>query len=398
MEFRHFAKECRIPTRTKDHTYHKEKTLVCKQAKKGFPLQVEQADWLEDMDEEIDEQELEAHYSYMAKIQEDHDNIIPDSSNMCVNANQDDQNVEECNDEQLKECKSTLEETGRTLEESNSTRDSCLIALQNKEIELEKYKTYNNRTLEYDKLKPPKGSTYNGRPTFANSTYLKKAQSEKPCLYEIPYDHSDLANIFAPDREETLTLEQENRSKLNKDLVKPYDYTKQNSLLSHLNFNSINFLLKKDIVNGLPKLKFAKDQLCSSCELGKAKRSTFKTKIILSSKGRLNLLHMDLCGPMRIEGINEKKYILASDYDNSSLAPQLQKTSDHNRLELRTHDHSNEPSSSTLVPNVSPLADTNAPSLQELDFLFSPLFEEYFTASNQRLGGFQPERLAQVLW
>ncbi|GJZ87027.1 hypothetical protein Tco_0658637 [Tanacetum coccineum] len=41
--------------------------LLCK---KGVPLQAEQADWLEDTDEEIDEQELEAHYSYMANIQE----------------------------------------------------------------------------------------------------------------------------------------------------------------------------------------------------------------------------------------------------------------------------------------------------------------------------------------
>ncbi|GJU84254.1 hypothetical protein Tco_1291800 [Tanacetum coccineum] len=44
--------------------------LLCKQAEKGVPLQAEQADWLEDTDEEIDEQELEAHYSFMAKIQE----------------------------------------------------------------------------------------------------------------------------------------------------------------------------------------------------------------------------------------------------------------------------------------------------------------------------------------
>ncbi|GJW92274.1 hypothetical protein Tco_0169827 [Tanacetum coccineum] len=49
----------------------------------------------------------------------------------------------------------------------------------------------------------PKGSTFNGRPTFANPMYLKKAQSENPCLYEIPYDTSDLANVFSPDREET---------------------------------------------------------------------------------------------------------------------------------------------------------------------------------------------------
>ncbi|GJS17581.1 hypothetical protein Tco_0412053 [Tanacetum coccineum] len=60
--------------------------------------------------------------------------------------------------------------------------------------------------------------------------YPKKAQSEKPYLYEIPYETSDPINRFVPDREETLTLEKESRLKLNKDLVKPYDYTKQNSL------------------------------------------------------------------------------------------------------------------------------------------------------------------------
>ncbi|GJU32917.1 retrovirus-related pol polyprotein from transposon TNT 1-94 [Tanacetum coccineum] len=42
--------------------------------------------------------------------------------------------------------------------------------------------------------------------------------------------------------------------------------------LSHLNFDTINLLLKYDIVTGLPKLKFVKDHLCSSCELGKAKQ------------------------------------------------------------------------------------------------------------------------------
>ncbi|GKC54302.1 hypothetical protein Tco_1077047 [Tanacetum coccineum] len=52
---RHFAKECRKPKRVKDYTYHREKMLLCKQAEKGVPMQVEQAEWLEDMDEEIDE-------------------------------------------------------------------------------------------------------------------------------------------------------------------------------------------------------------------------------------------------------------------------------------------------------------------------------------------------------
>ncbi|GKA35324.1 hypothetical protein Tco_0721815 [Tanacetum coccineum] len=60
----------RKPKRVKDSTYPKEKMLLCKQAEKGVQLQAEQSDWLADTDEEIDEQELEAHYSYMANIQE----------------------------------------------------------------------------------------------------------------------------------------------------------------------------------------------------------------------------------------------------------------------------------------------------------------------------------------
>ncbi|GJX12143.1 retrovirus-related pol polyprotein from transposon TNT 1-94 [Tanacetum coccineum] len=80
--------------------------------------------------------------------------------------------------------------------------------------------------------------------------------------------------------------------------------------LSHLNFDTINLLSKNNIVNGLPKLKFVKDHLCSSYELGKAKRKSFHTKTTSSSKRRLQLLHMDLCGPMRVESINGKKYVL----------------------------------------------------------------------------------------
>ncbi|GKC79891.1 hypothetical protein Tco_1130665 [Tanacetum coccineum] len=53
-----------------------------------------------------------------------------------------------------------------------------------------------NQLIRTIHMLAPKCSTYNGRPTFANPMYLKKAQSEKPCLYEIPYDTSDLANRF----------------------------------------------------------------------------------------------------------------------------------------------------------------------------------------------------------
>nr|GEX06870.1 retrovirus-related Pol polyprotein from transposon TNT 1-94 [Tanacetum cinerariifolium] len=146
-EFVHFAKECRKPKRVKDSAYQKEKMLLCKQAEQGFPLQAEQYDWLADMDEEVDEQELEAHYSYMAKIQEvptadigidsepveqvhndarynvfandpqhyeqsesisytclvetDDSSIIPDSPDMCEDDIQNDQNDVESDDERV---------------------------------------------------------------------------------------------------------------------------------------------------------------------------------------------------------------------------------------------------------------------------------------------------------
>ncbi|GJQ94410.1 hypothetical protein Tco_0005549 [Tanacetum coccineum] len=329
-------------------------------------------------EEEIDKKELEAHYGFMAKIQE----VLPaessstdtpleqvqnnDENNVFANERQhSEKNSAECTDEraalanlianltldteenktilkqlkkantsltqELKECRTNLDETGRALGEATSCRDSCLIALQNKQNELEKYIAFNDRTIDYDILQTklnetlgllarkdidikeglktkayeisvvnqkhdelvkrslltksqfegqlkekskvisdlkvkeekdidkmiemdkqlkflneivytrnqsiqiihmltPKCSTYNGKPTFANPRYLKKAQFEKPCLYEIPYDNSDHANRFSPNREETMTLANESRSKLYKDYVKLCDYTKQNSL------------------------------------------------------------------------------------------------------------------------------------------------------------------------
>nr|GEX93523.1 ribonuclease H-like domain-containing protein [Tanacetum cinerariifolium] len=202
--------------------------------------------------------------------------------------------------------------------------------------------------------------------------------------------------------------------------------------LSHLNFDYINLLSKKDVMIGLPKLKYVKDQLCSSCELSKAKRSSFKSKVVPSSKGRLDLLHMDLCGPMRVASINGKKYILVivdeySRYtwtlflyskdetpevlkefltmiqrnlqalrtrfivesihirfdeikevsetsvanETSGLVPQRQKASDYENSDPVPQ-----------LPNVSSSADAHVSLQQELDLLFGPLYDEFFNAGS----------------
>nr|GFB32524.1 hypothetical protein [Tanacetum cinerariifolium] len=75
-KFGHVARECQKPKRAKDAAYHKEKMLLCKQEEAGFQLNAEQADWKDDIDDEPKDQELEAHYMYMAKIQK----VNPDAS------------------------------------------------------------------------------------------------------------------------------------------------------------------------------------------------------------------------------------------------------------------------------------------------------------------------------
>ncbi|GJY43986.1 integrase, catalytic region, zinc finger, CCHC-type containing protein, partial [Tanacetum coccineum] len=80
--------------------------------------------------------------------------------------------------------------------------------------------------------------------------------------------------------------------------------------LSHLKFNTINYLTKHDLVDGLLKFKYSKDHLCSVCERGKSKKSSHQPKLVPSTHSKLELLHMDLYGPMKAATINGKKYIL----------------------------------------------------------------------------------------
>nr|GEV91258.1 integrase, catalytic region, zinc finger, CCHC-type, peptidase aspartic, catalytic [Tanacetum cinerariifolium] len=80
--------------------------------------------------------------------------------------------------------------------------------------------------------------------------------------------------------------------------------------LNQLNFGTSNDLTRKDLVRGLPRLKFEKDHLCSACQLEKSKKHTHLPKTENTNLEVLNTLHMDLCGPIRVQTINGKKNIL----------------------------------------------------------------------------------------
>ncbi|GKA34814.1 retrovirus-related pol polyprotein from transposon TNT 1-94 [Tanacetum coccineum] len=70
-------------------------------------------------------------------------------------------------------------------------------------------------------------------------------------------------------------------------------------------------LLAKDgLARGIPRLKFHKDHMFSACTLGKSKKSSHQPKAEDTNQEKLYLLHMDLCGSMRVASINEKRYIL----------------------------------------------------------------------------------------
>nr|GEU47227.1 hypothetical protein [Tanacetum cinerariifolium] len=327
-EFDHFDKECRKPKRVKDSTYHKEKMLLCKQAEQGVPLQAEL-----DTDEEIDEQELEAHYSYMAKIQENDQNDVECDdervalanliSNLKLNVDENkkiQKQLKKANAslaQELTECKSILAETSRTLGESCNIRDSCLVSLQTKQTEFEKYKACNDHTVDYDKLKRRLIETLGllaqkdidikeGLKLKAYEILVVKEKHDelvKQCLltkshYEgLVKEKIKKSKCFVRDLQGndlltsnrgsdlyTISLQEMTSSTPICLMAKalPTQAWLWHRRLSHLNFDYINLLSKKDVMIGLPKLKCVKDQLRSSCEVNDY--SSYAWTLFLSSK------------------------------------------------------------------------------------------------------------------
>ncbi|KAJ9565777.1 hypothetical protein OSB04_001743 [Centaurea solstitialis] len=80
--------------------------------------------------------------------------------------------------------------------------------------------------------------------------------------------------------------------------------------LSHLNFKGLNKLVIGNLAIGIPDLRFQQEHLCTACQLGKMKRVSHKSKLEHGTEKPLQLIHMDLCGPMRVQSINGKKYVL----------------------------------------------------------------------------------------
>ncbi|GJW23033.1 retrovirus-related pol polyprotein from transposon TNT 1-94 [Tanacetum coccineum] len=178
----------------------------------------------------------------------------------------------------------------------------------------------------------------------------------------------------------------------------------------------LEVLAKDGLARGIPRLKFQKDHLCSACALGKSKKSSHQPKAEETNQEKLHILHMDLCGPMRVASINEKRYILVivDDYSRFTWVRFL-KTKDEapaaiikcikniqvrlkaTVLNVRT-DNGTEFVNQTLrewyenvglthqnsvarTPHQKALSKGEIGLLDDWDHLFQPMFDEYFDPS-----------------
>ncbi|GKD11090.1 integrase, catalytic region, zinc finger, CCHC-type containing protein [Tanacetum coccineum] len=142
---------------------------------------------------------------------------------------------------------------------------------------------------------------------------------------------------------------------------------------------------------------------CSACEWGKSKKASHPSKLVPSSHSKLEFLHMDLCGPMRMASINGKNYILVivDDYSRftwvyflhskdetpeiiKKFIAQVQLNYDAKIHKILTdnviaseHD-SLEPISQRFINDDSSAESMNTPSKEDLDNLLGPMYDEYF--------------------
>nr|GEZ40766.1 hypothetical protein [Tanacetum cinerariifolium] len=252
--------------------YQIEKMLLCKQEEAGIQFNAEQADWRDDTnDDELEDQELEVRYMYMAQLQEvslDAADSGPIFDDEPLQKNDDDNDLakeRELLASLIEKLKCEIDESknrNKFLETSNKMELECAkvrdklsahqetisILSKQKEAQTKLYKTREDKELDKvieleNKVKVLDNIIYKigqsvqmmnmlnnkYRTSFAKPEFLKKAQRVNPRLYDIGCYNDNLALMLAPDSNEVIRLEKESRTKLS-DLIRPFDYDKLNNL------------------------------------------------------------------------------------------------------------------------------------------------------------------------
>lgn len=86
--------------------------------------------------------------------------------------------------------------------------------------------------------------------------------------------------------------------------------------LGHASFSLLNQFVRKDLLLVLSKSKFTEDKVCDACAKGKHVKSSLKLNKLVSTSRPLELLHMNLCGPIKVQSKYRKRYLffIVADY------------------------------------------------------------------------------------
>ncbi|KAK2455973.1 cysteine-rich RECEPTOR kinase [Trifolium repens] len=78
--------------------------------------------------------------------------------------------------------------------------------------------------------------------------------------------------------------------------------------LGHLNLSGMKKAVTVEAIRGLPKLKITEGSICGECQIGKQTRMSHPMLEHQVTSRTLELLHMDLMGPMQVESLGGKRY------------------------------------------------------------------------------------------
>nr|GFA47467.1 hypothetical protein [Tanacetum cinerariifolium] len=262
-EYGHDARECQKPKRAKDAAYHREKMLLCKQEEAEIQLNAEQADWKDDTDDESDDQELEAHYMYMAKLQQvspdavdsgpifdiepeqkvqndDYYDVFSIELDMNYDSEQIDQNDENVDLAKERELLSSLIAKLKCEIDERKNRNTLLetsnkVLVEKLKSEIADFKNKNKSLTEANnKLSKVIDQLYadfkKSKAELKQHDSIKYAiEMELECAKVRGCYNDNLALMLSPESDEVIRLEKESLSKLS-DLVRPFDYAELNSL------------------------------------------------------------------------------------------------------------------------------------------------------------------------
>lgn len=82
-----------------------------------------------------------------------------------------------------------------------------------------------------------------------------------------------------------------------------------NQRLGHLHLKGVKKVIYVRAIRGLPNMKIQKGKICGECEMGKKTNMSCKNHKHLATSKVLELLYMELTGPMQVESLGWKRYV-----------------------------------------------------------------------------------------